>query len=403
MFSPKAPAVCAPLNAQLAYRTSDIAVNPLPPLSLYVHIPWCVKKCLYCDFNSHPLRDEASPKDYVEALINDLEAHRWQIQDREIQTVFFGGGTPSVFDPSLIGTIIHYVAENFSLSRDAEITLEANPGASDRTKFEGYRKAGVNRLSIGVQTTHDQLLEKLGRVHSGKEATSAISDAKFIFDNINVDLMFALPGQRIDELKTDLSRVFDFSPEHLSIYQLTIEPNTWFHRYPPKLPDDDLASEMQFEIESIAQKYGYTQYEVSAFAKLGRQCSHNLNYWEFGDYVGIGAGAHSKLSDKDGVKRVVKHKQPKRYMDAVSSGNAVVSSEIIAADALPFEFFMNALRLNGGVSRDLFEKRTALPVGLVDSRLKSLEHRGLLTLSDSVIKTTPMGMRFLNEVLQDFL
>ena len=197
MFSPKAPAVGAPLNAQLAYRTSDIAVNPLPPLSLYVHIPWCVKKCLYCDFNSHPLRDEASPKDYVEALINDLEAHRWQIQDREIQTVFFGGGTPSVFDPSLIGTIIHYVAENFSLSRDAEITLEANPGASDRTKFEGYRKAGVNRLSIGVQTTHDQLLEKLGRVHSGKEATSAISDAKFIFDNINVDLMFALPGRAV--------------------------------------------------------------------------------------------------------------------------------------------------------------------------------------------------------------
>lgn len=378
-------------------------MNPLPPLSLYVHIPWCVKKCLYCDFNSHPLRDDASPRDYVEALINDLETHRWQIQDREIQTVFFGGGTPSVFEPILIGAIIHYVKENFVLRGDAEITLEANPGVSDRAKFEGYRKAGVNRLSIGVQTTHDHLLEKLGRVHSGKEAISAISDAKKIFDNINVDLMFALPGQRIDDLKTDLSRVFDFTPEHLSIYQLTIEPNTWFHRYPPKLPDDDLASEMQFEIESIAHKRGYKHYEVSAFAKPVRECSHNINYWKFGDYVGIGAGAHSKLSDKDGIKRVVKHKQPKRYMDGVSSGDAVVSGETIATEALPFEFFMNALRLNGGVSKDLFEKRTALSVGLVDSRLKALEQRGLLTLSDSMIRTTPMGMRFLNEVLQDFL
>ena len=378
-------------------------MNLLPPLSLYVHIPWCVKKCLYCDFNSHPLRSDVSAENYVDALINDIEAHRWQIQDRVIQTIFFGGGTPSVFEPILIGKLINYVRENFVLSIDAEVTLEANPGASDRAKFEGYRKVGVNRLSIGVQTTQDHLLDKLGRVHSGNEAMRALSDAKKIFDNINVDLMFALPGQRIDELKRDLSDVLECVPEHLSIYQLTIEPHTWFYRYPPKLPDDDLASEMQFEIESIANERGYDHYEVSAFAKPDRRCSHNINYWEFGDYVGIGAGAHSKLSGAEGVTRIVKHKQPKRYMDGVSSGEAILSSQVIGAESLPFEFFMNALRLHGGVSTDLFEKRTALPVNVVRSRLKALERRGLVTSSDSFIQPTPMGARFLNEVLQEFL
>lgn len=378
-------------------------MNLLPPLSLYVHIPWCVKKCLYCDFNSHPLRSDVSAEDYVDALINDIEAHRWQIQDRVIQTIFFGGGTPSVFEPILIGKLINYVRENFVLSIDAEVTLEANPGASDRAKFEGYRKVGVNRLSIGVQTTQDHLLDKLGRVHSGNEAMRALSDAKKIFDNINVDLMFALPGQRIDELKRDLSDVLECVPEHLSIYQLTIEPHTWFYRYPPKLPDDDLASEMQFEIESIANECGYDHYEVSAFAKPDRRCLHNINYWEFGDYVGIGAGAHSKLSGAEGVTRIVKHKQPKRYMDGVASGEAILSSQVIGAESLPFEFFMNALRLNGGVSTDLFEKRTALPVNVVRSRLKALERRGLVTSSDSFIQPTPMGARFLNEVLQEFL
>ena len=378
-------------------------MNLVPPLSLYVHIPGCVKKCLYCDFNSHPLRSDVSAENYVDALINDIEAHRWQIQDRVIQTIFFGGGTPSVFEPILIGKLINYVRENFVLSIDAEVTLEANPGASDRAKFEGYRKVGVNRLSIGVQTTQDHLLDKLGRVHSGNEAMRALSDAKKIFDNINVDLMFALPGQRIDELKRDLSDVLECVPEHLSIYQLTIEPHTWFYRYPPKLPDDDLASEMQFEIESIANERGYDHYEVSAFAKPDRRCLHNINYWEFGDYVGIGAGAHSKLSGAEGVTRIVKHKQPKRYMDGVASGEAILSSQVIGAESLPFEFFMNALRLNGGVSTDLFEKRTALPVNVVRSRLKALERRGLVTSSDSFIQPTPMGARFLNEVLQEFL
>lgn len=378
-------------------------MNLLPPLSLYVHIPWCVKKCLYCDFNSHPLRSDISAENYVDALINDIEAHRWQIQDRVIQTIFFGGGTPSVFEPILIGKLINYVRENFVLSIDAEVTLEANPGASDRAKFEGYRKVGVNRLSIGVQTTQDHLLDKLGRVHSGNEAMRALSDAKKIFDNINVDLMFALPGQRLDELKRDLSDVLECVPEHLSIYQLTIEPHTWFYRYPPKLPDDDLASEMQFEIESITNECGYDHYEVSAFAKPDRRCLHNINYWEFGDYVGIGAGAHSKLSGAEGVTRIVKHKQPKRYMDGVASGEAILSSQVIGAESLPFEFFMNALRLNGGVSTDLFEKRTALPVNVVRSRLKALERRGLVTSSDSFIQPTPMGARFLNEVLQEFL
>ena len=375
----------------------------LPPLSLYVHIPWCVKKCLYCDFNSHPLRSDVSPNEYTNTLIKDLKQHLDWIKDREIQTIFFGGGTPSVFDPDLIGAVINYVKENCLLRADAEITLEANPGVSDRIKFEGYGRVGVNRLSIGVQTTNDQLLEKLGRVHSSAEAIETISDAKYIFDNINIDLMFALPGQGLGELKTDLLRVLEFAPEHISIYQLTIEPNTWFFRYPPKLPDDDLASEMQFEIESAAHEHGYKQYEVSAFAKPDRQCSHNLNYWEFGDYLGIGAGAHSKITTSQSVMRIVKHKQPKRYMEAVALGDGVYSNEIVTSKSLPFEFFMNALRLNGGVPRDLFEKRTALHIDLVKSQLMALERRGLMTVSDDFICTTPLGMRFLNEVLQEFL
>ena len=378
-------------------------MSHLPPLSLYVHIPWCVKKCLYCDFNSHPLRSDVSPKDYTNTLIRDLEQHLGQIKDREIQTIFFGGGTPSVFEPDLIGTVIDYVKENCLIRTDAEITLEANPGASDRIKFEGYRRVGVNRLSIGVQTTNDQLLKKLGRVHASAEAIETISDAKSIFENINIDLMFALPEQGLGELKTDLSRVLEFAPEHLSIYQLTIEPNTWFFRYPPKLPDDDLASEMQFEIESVAHEHGYKQYEVSAFAKLGRQCSHNMNYWEFGDYLGVGAGAHSKITTSNSVTRLVKHKQPKRYMEAVAIGDSVSSDKIVTSESLPFEFFMNALRLNDGVPRSLFEKRTALPIDIVESQLVALERRGLMNVSEGFIRTTPLGMRFLNEVLQEFL
>ena len=378
-------------------------MSHLPPLSLYVHIPWCVKKCLYCDFNSHPLRSDVSPKDYTNTLIRDLEQHLGQIKDREIQTIFFGGGTPSVFEPDLIGTVIDYVKENCLIRTDAEITLEANPGVSDRIKFEGYRRVGVNRLSIGVQTTNDQLLKKLGRVHASAEAIETISDAKSIFENINIDLMFALPEQGLGELKTDLSRVLEFAPEHLSIYQLTIEPNTWFFRYPPKLPDDDLASEMQFEIESVAHEHGYKQYEVSAFAKLGRQCSHNMNYWEFGDYLGVGAGAHSKITTSKSVTRLVKHKQPKRYMEAVAIGDSVSSDKIVTSESLPFEFFMNALRLNGGVPRSLFEKRTALPIDIVESQLVALERRGLMNVSEGFIRTTPLGMRFLNEVLQEFL
>ena len=380
-----------------------MSLSHLPPLSLYVHIPWCVKKCLYCDFNSHPLRSDVSPKDYTNTLIRDLEQHLGQIKDREIQTIFFGGGTPSVFEPDLIGTVIDYVKENCLIRTDAEITLEANPGVSDRIKFEGYRRVGVNRLSIGVQTTNDQLLKKLGRVHASAEAIETISDAKSIFENINIDLMFALPEQGLGELKTDLSRVLEFAPEHLSIYQLTIEPNTWFFRYPPKLPDDDLASEMQFEIESVAHEHGYKQYEVSAFAKLGRQCSHNMNYWEFGDYLGVGAGAHSKITTSNSVTRLVKHKQPKRYMEAVAIGDSVSSNQIVTSESLPFEFFMNALRLNGGVPRSLFEKRTALPIDIVESQLVALERRGLMNVSEGFIRTTPLGMRFLNEVLQEFL
>ncbi len=380
-----------------------MSLSHLPPLSLYVHIPWCVKKCLYCDFNSHPLRSDVSPKDYTNTLIRDLEQHLGQIKDREIQTIFFGGGTPSVFEPDLIGTVIDYVKENCLIRTDAEITLEANPGVSDRIKFEGYRRVGVNRLSIGVQTTNDQLLKKLGRVHASAEAIETISDAKSIFENINIDLMFALPEQGLGELKTDLSRVLEFAPEHLSIYQLTIEPNTWFFRYPPKLPDDDLASEMQFEIESVAHEHGYKQYEVSAFAKPGRQCSHNMNYWEFGDYLGVGAGAHSKITTSKSVTRLVKHKQPKRYMEAVAIGDSVSSDKIVTSESLPFEFFMNALRLNDGVPRSLFEKRTALPIDIVEAQLVALERRGLMNVSEGFIRTTPLGMRFLNEVLQEFL
>lgn len=375
----------------------------LPPLSLYVHIPWCVKKCLYCDFNSHPLRSDVSPENYTESIIKDLMQYRHTLQDREIQTVFFGGGTPSVFEPALIARIIDYVKDNFSIKDDAEITLEANPGVSDSARFEGYRTAGVNRLSIGVQTTNDEILKKLGRAHSSKEALVAVQEAKLIFDNINVDLMFALPGQTLDELHLDLLRILDFNLNHLSIYQLTLEPNTWFYKHPPKLPDDDLAAEMQSDIESVARAHGYKQYEVSAFAGPGKRCQHNMNYWEFGDYLGVGAGAHSKLSCFENSTRLVKHKQPKRYMESIESGDGVFTNRAIQYESLPFEFFMNALRLLDGVPMSLFQKRTLVPIIEVKPKLMSLVDRGLLTVSKDVICTTPLGLRFLNEVLQDFL
>ena len=375
----------------------------LPPLSLYVHIPWCVKKCLYCDFNSHPLRSDVSPKNYTESIIKDLMQYRHTLQDREIQTVFFGGGTPSVFEPALIARIIDYVKDNFSIKDDAEITLEANPGVSDSARFEGYRTAGINRLSIGVQTTNDEILKKLGRAHSSKEALVAVQEAKLIFDNINVDLMFALPGQTLDELHLDLLRILDFNLNHLSIYQLTLEPNTWFYKHPPKLPDDDLAAEMQSDIESVARAHGYKQYEVSAFAGPGKRCQHNINYWEFGDYLGVGAGAHSKLSSSENSTRLVKHKQPKRYMESIDSADGVVTNRAIQYESLPFEFFMNALRLLDGVPMSLFQKRTLVPIMEIEPKLMSLVDRGLLTMSKDVIRTTPLGLRFLNEVLQDFL
>lgn len=373
------------------------------PMSLYVHVPWCEKKCLYCDFNSHPIKGSVPQEKYFELLLSDLEVSMAAVGTREIESVFFGGGTPSVIAPELYQYFLERLQKQYTLKNDIEITLEANPGTSDWKKFRDYRAAGINRLSIGIQTFDDDLLRKIGRVHSSGEAQRAIADARGLFDNLNVDLMFALPGQKLTDVKEDLQKVLDVGPDHISIYQLTIEPNTWFARFPPALPADDVSSGMQFEIESVTGALGYENYEVSAFAKDGFRCRHNLNYWQFGDYLGIGAGAHSKLTSKHGVVRSARFKQPKKYMESAADGNQLQSKDAISSKELPFEFFMNGFRLREGVSIDLFESRTGLSFQKIRPIIDDLCERGLTKYSERNIKTTNLGSRFLNDVLQQFL
>ena len=381
--------------------------NP-PPLSLYIHIPWCVRKCPYCDFNSHENKHEIQEDVYVDALIADLEQATPLVWGRKIHSIFFGGGTPSLFSAAAIDRILSHVRMLTPLEYGAEITLEANPGTVDAANFAGYKAAGVNRLSMGIQSFDNRYLTALGRIHNEAEAMDAAALALATFDRVNFDVMYALPNQTLEDAINDAKRACALNPSHLSFYHLTLEPNTPFHRTPPSLPDDDTSAVMQEEIEQVLKAAGYEHYETSAFAKPGQQCRHNLNYWTFGDYLGIGAGAHSKLSFHDKIIRQTRHKHPNRYLEHAIKGEAVDQEWVIPKAELGFEFMMNALRLTGGINLNLLAQRTGLNNSAVSEELRVAEKKGLLTQSrnaenEIIIAPTIMGQRFLNELLQIFL
>jgi len=375
----------------------------LPPLSLYIHIPWCVRKCPYCDFNSHEIRGQIPEADYVDASIVDLEAALPLIWGRKIYTVFFGGGTPSVFSAAAIERILDAVRARVPLAADAEITLEANPGTAEAEKFRGFRDAGVNRLSLGIQSFNPRHLKALGRIHDDREARAAIEIACANFDNFNLDLMYGLPRQSPEEALADIETALSFAPPHLSVYHLTIEPNTYFYRHPPALPADDSTAQMQQAIEQKLASAGYRHYETSAFVQPGKQSRHNLNYWTFGDYLGIGAGAHSKLSLPGRILRQARHKQPRQYMELAMAGNAIQEQHDVAASDIGFEFMMNALRLDSGFPVALFEERAGLPLTAVLKPLEEAEQRGFITRDHQRVAPTELGRRFLNDLLQVFL
>ncbi len=381
-----------------------ISLTALPSLALYIHIPWCLKKCPYCDFNSHEAREAVPEQSYIAALRSDLEQALPQIWGRRVSTVFFGGGTPSLFSAEGIDQIITDARMLLNLPPDAEITLEANPGTFEREKFQDFQAAGVNRLSLGIQSFNPAHLQTLGRVHDDAQAREAAGAAREIFARLNLDLIYGLPQQGVAELLRDVETALSFRPDHLSCYHLTIEPNTLFHRYPPaNLPDDEITAEMQETLEARLADAGFEHYETSAFALPQQASRHNLNYWRFGDYLGIGAGAHSKISFPDRIVRQMRHKQPRAYMDGVAAGQPVQEAhEIVRAD-LPFEFMMNALRLTGGFPVWLFEERTGLPLSVVERQLQQAEAKGLLVRTHESIAPTQLGQRFLNELLQIFL
>ncbi len=374
-----------------------------PPLALYVHIPWCIRKCPYCDFNSHEKRGEIPEAQYVEALIADLEFALPSIWGRRFASVFFGGGTPSLFSPEAIDRILAAVRARVPLAPDAEITLEANPGTFEQVKFAGFRAAGVNRLSLGVQSFNPIHLRALGRVHDEREARTAAAAALEIFGNVNLDLMYALPGQTVEEARDDVVAALAFASPHLSFYHLTIEPNTLFHRHPPPLPDDDAAADIADAVEAALTDAGYGHYETSAFARPGRESRHNLNYWRFGDYLGIGAGAHSKLSFPERVVRQVRHKQPQQYLERMARGEPLLEEREVTRGQIGFEFMLNALRLTDGVPLALFAERTGFPPTVVRKELDEAERRGLLVRDHERIKPTPLGRRFLNDLQVIFL
>ena len=377
------------------------------PLSLYVHIPWCVQKCPYCDFNSHQMRDGLPEAEYLTALIADLESALPLIWGRRIGSIFFGGGTPSLLSGEGFDMLLTAFRTRLPVLPDAEITLEANPGTVEADKFAAFRAAGVNRLSLGIQSFNAAHLRALGRIHNGDEARRAIEIAALHFDNFNLDLMYGLPGQTIDQALSDVEQALAFAPTHLSCYQLTIEPNTAFAAAPPVLPESDRCADMQEAIEERLGDAGFTHYETSAFARPERQCRHNLNYWTFGDYLGIGAGAHGKLTLYDGksweVRRQMRWKQPKQYLSKVAEGLPVQDEFSVPAGDLPFEFMMNALRLNQGFDVSLFEARTAQALITVEAILRQAEKEGLIVREPGRIAPTKRGQRFLNRLLEMFL
>ncbi len=372
------------------------------PLSLYIHIPWCVRKCPYCDFNSHQAGETVPEAGYIAALMADLEQELLLTDTRQCQSIFIGGGTPSLFSAEAMQQILDGVRARLSLADDCEITMEANPGTFEQARFAGFRAAGVNRLSLGVQSFDDSCLSALGRIHSAGDAQLAFEKAREIgFDNINIDLMHGLPGQTQDLARGDLLKAIALAPEHLSWYQLTIEPNTEFHARPPSLPVDETLWDIQEMGWQLLANAGYRQYEISGYAQPGRQARHNLNYWQFGDYIGIGAGAHGKVTGPGGeVVRRWKLRQPKAYMAALDK---VSGAQVVAAEDLPFEFMMNVLRLHAGVPCALFSERTGLPLAVMEPLLQQARQRGMLMDDPDVLAPTPQGRLFLNDLLEIFL
>lgn len=399
-FSPPHP------HAPLAGSNTISGISTSPPLSLYIHIPWCVKKCPYCDFNSHESRHkngEIPESAYVDALIADLELATPKVWGRKIKSVFFGGGTPSLFSAESIDRILSHVRMLTPLEFGAEITLEANPSTVDVANFLGYKQAGVNRLSLGIQSFNNAYLKSLGRIHDSQQAHDALALALNTFEQVNCDIMYGLPNQSLKDALRDAQTAVKLSPAHLSFYHLTLEPNTPFYRTPPSLPDDDTSAEMQIAIEALLAEHGYEHYETSAFAKKGKKAKHNLNYWQFGDYLGIGAGAHSKLSYHDKITRETRPKHPKAYIEQALQGKAIEREWIINREDLGFEFMMNALRLIKGVPLDLFQQRTGLRIDTLEAAIKKAQIKSLLEITNGTMHPTLLGQRFLNELLELFL
>ncbi len=387
-------------------RPGSLSLAALPPLSLYVHVPWCLKKCPYCDFNSHAVRgalDELPQRRYVDALIADLEAALPFVWGRRVHTIFIGGGTPSLFAPEEIERLLAAIRARLPLEPGCEITLEANPGSFERERFHAFRAAGVTRLSIGVQSFDDSRLAALGRVHDAAQARAAIAEAREAFETFNIDLMYALPGQTLADCEADLAAALAFAPPHLSVYQLTIEPNTFFATHPPSLPDDDLSFSMLDRIAAMTASAGLDRYEVSAYAREGHRSRHNLNYWEFGDYLGIGAGAHGKLSFPHRVVRQVRLRDPAAYLAGAEAGAALGSENEVARADLPFEFMLNALRLREGFELARFAERTGLPLSAVERPLAEAERRGLVERDLHRVRPSERGFDFLNDLIELFL
>ena len=377
-----------------------------PPLSVYVHLPWCVRKCPYCDFNSHAIDGAVPERRYLAALERDLELQAPGAGDRSARSIFFGGGTPSLFSPEAIGEVIGSIRKQLAVSTTAEITLEANPGTVERSRFAEYRSAGVNRVSLGGQSFNDAHLKLLGRIHSSAETRAAADELHAAgLDNFNIDLMYGLPQQSVDAALDDIHAAIALRPRHISHYQLTLEPGTVFYHRPPALPDDEDTWQMQLDCQEALAVSGYTQYEISAYAQAGRECLHNLNYWQFGDYLGIGAGAHGKLTEEHTgvIWRTACARQPRKYLESLESGAPAHERSVVASADRPFEFMLNALRLPGGFEVSLFESRTGESLGAIGDVLATARRRGLIEIADRHCRPTALGLRFLNDLQALFL
>ncbi len=385
-------------------RPGGLQLASLPPLALYVHLPWCIRKCPYCDFNSHEMNPDEMPEQrYLDALMADLEAALPLVWSRAIHSVFIGGGTPSLFSPEAIDRLVGDIRARLPLEPNCEITLEANPGTFEKNRFKAFRAAGVTRLSVGVQSFNDAHLKALGRVHDRAQAIAAVEEAAASFDTFNLDIMYALPGQTLQDVEHDIHTALGLRPPHISIYQLTIEPNTYFAKFPPVVPEDDLAYAMLDRITELTTAAGLERYEVSAYAKPGHRCAHNLNYWQFGDYLGIGAGAHSKLSFAHRIVRQVRFREPRLYMENALAGQAVAQDEEVSRADLPFEFMLNALRLKDGFGLARFTERTGLTLNAIRKGLDEAEQKGLIERDLVSVKPTARGFDFLSDLQTMFL